>query len=160
MTSTDEFIDQLASPIGTLTVRVNSDAELLAIHFQDDIVHGVRDRQRCRVVVQQLEEYFRGHRREFDLPLAASGTPFQTKVWQALCKIPYGETISYQTLATRVGNPKASRAVGSANGANPIPIVVPCHRVITSDSRLGGYASGLDAKRTLLELEGAAPELF
>jgi len=150
MNTVTEFIDTLASPIGTLTVRVNSDAALVAIHFEHDAVSGHRDKLRCRTVLQQLDEYFAGSRRDFDLHLAPTGTPFQTKVWQTLCKIPYGETISYQTLATQIGNPKASRAVGSANGANPIPIVVPCHRVITSDSRLGGYAGGLDAKRILL----------
>ena len=160
MNDRDEFIDTLTSPIGTLTVRVNSEAALVAIHFENEVVTGRRDKHQCHRVIQQLNEYFAGLRRDFNLPLAPIGSPFQTKVWQTLCKIPYGETISYQTLATQIGNPKASRAVGSANGANPIPIIIPCHRVITSDSRLGGYAGGLAAKRILLQLEGASPELF
>lgn len=101
----------------------------------------------------QLDEYFRGERTDFDLPLAPEGTTFQITVWQALRDIPYAETVSYGQLATRVGNPRASRAVGLANGRNPISIVVPCHRVIGADGSLTGYGGGLDRKRTLLDLE-------
>jgi len=154
------YWDWLDSPIGRVSVEVNSDGELCAINFPATHPDGQQDSKRCRPVVEQLSEYFAGQREQFTLPLALRGTAFQTKVWRALCRIPYGKTISYQELAKSVGNPKASRAVGSANGANPIPIVVPCHRVITSDHRLGGYAGGLDAKRRLLSLEGASPELF
>ena len=103
--------------------------------------------------VEQLREYFAGERTEFDLPLAPDGTPFQRRVWEALRTIPYAETISYRQLATRVGNPSASRAVGLANGRNPISLVVPCHRVIGADGSLTGYGGGLDRKRTLLDLE-------
>jgi len=103
--------------------------------------------------VRQLREYFAGERSGFDLPLAPEGTAFQRGVWRQLREIPYGETISYGELARRVGNPKASRAVGSANGANPLPIVIPCHRVIASDGSLGGFGGGLPTKQTLLELE-------
>jgi methylated-DNA-[protein]-cysteine S-methyltransferase len=103
--------------------------------------------------VRQLREYFAGQRAEFDLPLAPEGTPFQRSVWRQLQEIPYGETISYGELARRVGNPKASRAVGSANGANPLPIVIPCHRVIAGDGSLGGFGGGLPTKQTLLALE-------
>lgn len=103
--------------------------------------------------VSQLREYFAGKRTEFDLPLAVDGTPFQRMVWRALQEIPYGETISYGELAKRVGNPKASRAAGSANGKNCIPIVIPCHRVIAAGGKLGGFGGGLPTKRALLQLE-------
>lgn len=102
---------------------------------------------------RQLREYFAGKRAEFDLPLAPEGTVFQRAVWRQLQEIPYGETISYGELARRVGNPKASRAVGSANGANPLPIVIPCHRVIASDGTLGGFGGGMPTKQMLLALE-------
>jgi methylated-DNA-[protein]-cysteine S-methyltransferase len=103
--------------------------------------------------LRQLREYFAGKRAGFDLPLAPAGTAFQRSVWRQLQEIPYGETISYGELARRVGNPKASRAVGSANGANPLPIVIPCHRVIAGDGTLGGFGGGLLTKQTLLALE-------
>lgn len=102
---------------------------------------------------RQLREYFAGKRTEFDLPLAPEGTQFQRTVWRQLEKIPYGQTISYGELARRVGNPKASRAVGAANGANPIPIVVPCHRVIGANGKLTGFGGGLPIKEALLALE-------
>ena len=104
--------------------------------------------------VEQLGEYFEGSRRSFDLPLALRGTPFQCDVWRALADIPYGETISYAELAAMVGRPGAFRAVGQANGANPIPIVLPCHRVVASGGGIGGYGGGLPLKRRLLALEG------
>jgi methylated-DNA-[protein]-cysteine S-methyltransferase len=104
-------------------------------------------------VVGQLSDYFAGNRRRFDLPLQLRGTPFQRVVWRALQDIPYGQTISYGELARRIGNPKGSRAVGLANGSNPIAIVVPCHRVIGSNGKLTGYGGGLCHKETLLELE-------
>ena len=103
--------------------------------------------------VGQLEAYFAGNLRSFDLPLNLQGTPFQLVVWRALQDIPYGQTISYGELAGRIGNPKASRAVGLANGSNPIPIIVPCHRVIGSNGKLTGYGGGLCHKETLLALE-------
>ncbi len=102
---------------------------------------------------QQLTEYFAGTRREFDLPVALSGTEFQVSVLEALQKIPYGETVSYGEIAKRIGRPKAVRAVGAANGRNPIPIVVPCHRVIGSSGDLTGFGGGLDTKEALLRLE-------
>lgn len=107
--------------------------------------------------VRQLEEYFAGRRRQFDLPLALDGTPFQREVWLSLADIPYGETISYAELARMVGRPQAFRAVGQANGANPVPIVLPCHRVVASGGGIGGYGGGLDLKRELLALEGVTP---
>jgi len=103
----------------------------------------------------QLEEYFAGKRRHFELALRPEGTRFQLEVWNALRQIPYGETISYKELAERVGNPAGTRAVGAANGRNPLPIVVPCHRVIGSDGSLTGFGGGLATKKWLLELERA-----
>ena len=113
----------------------------------------IEDAGRFADVRAQLDGYFKGSRRTFDLALAPDGTPFQRQVWNALRDIPYGETISYGELARRVGNPKAVRAVGAANGQNPLPIVVPCHRVVGADGRLVGFGGGLDVKRALLELE-------
>lgn len=101
----------------------------------------------------QLQAYFAGKRKEFDLPLNPRGTAFQRKVWQALSQIPFGVTISYGDLARRIGRPTASRAVGAANGVNPIPIIIPCHRVVGSNGTLTGFGGGLEAKRWLLELE-------
>lgn len=103
--------------------------------------------------VRQLDEYFSGKRKEFDLPLAVEGTAFQKRVWAELAKIPYGRTFSYREIARKIGKPAAVRAVGTANGRNPISIVVPCHRVIAADGTLGGYAGGLPFKSKLLALE-------
>ena len=106
---------------------------------------------------RQLRAYFASELETFDLSLARQGTPFQQAVWGVLRQIPYGQTISYGNLASRVGKPSAARAVGAANGANPVPIVVPCHRVIGADGRLTGYGEGLPIKEDLLRLEGAYP---
>ncbi len=103
---------------------------------------------------KQIKEYLDGTRRRFDLPLEAKGTEFQKDVWEALSKIPYGETRSYKQVAEMIGRPDASRAVGMANGKNPVLILTPCHRVVGSDGRLTGYAAGLEVKEQLLELEG------
>lgn len=111
-------------------------------------------------VRQQLAEYFDGRRRQFDLPLAPQVTTFQARVLAALQEIPYGETRSYKDIALALGDPAAVRAVGSANGSNPIPIVIPCHRVIGSDGSLTGFGGGLDTKRYLLDLERAHSGLF
>jgi methylated-DNA-[protein]-cysteine S-methyltransferase len=111
-------------------------------------------------VASQLESYFTGRLERFDLPLEPQGTPFQRRVWRALGDIPFGTTLSYGELAARVGNPKASRAVGAANGRNPIPLVIPCHRVIGRGGQLTGFGGGIDRKRLLLKLEGSAPALF
>jgi methylated-DNA-[protein]-cysteine S-methyltransferase len=111
-------------------------------------------------VIRQLRAYFGGELKEFDLPLAMEGTEFQIRVWNALRTIPYGETISYAQLARHIGNPKAVRAVGLANGSNPIPIIVPCHRVIGSDGSLTGFGGGLSTKRKFLELENKQMSLL
>ena len=102
---------------------------------------------------QELDEYFSGKRKTFDLPLSPKGTDFQKKVWSELLKIPYGEVCSYKDIAEKIGKPNASRAVGNANGKNPLAIIVPCHRVIASDGKLGGYSLGLDKKEFLLTME-------
>jgi len=104
----------------------------------------------------QLGEYFRGARQTFDLPLAPAGTPFQRRLWARLAEVPFGATTTYGALAEALGDPNLARAVGAANGANPLPIVVPCHRVVGSDGSLTGFAGGLDAKRWLLAHEGRA----
>jgi methylated-DNA-[protein]-cysteine S-methyltransferase len=111
------------------------------------------DGEPFRETIRQLRAYFAGELETFDLTLAPEGTPFQLSVWDRLCEIPFGETISYGELARRVGNPNASRAVGLANGSNPIPIVIPCHRVIGSNGKLTGYGGGLPIKEKLLALE-------
>lgn len=116
------------------------------------------DRAPLAPVIAQLDEYFAGERTAFDIPLAFSGTAFQVAVWEALREIPYGQTISYGELARRVGRPTAVRTVGATNGRNPIPVVVPCHRVIGADGSLTGFGGGLATKRALLELE--RPSLF
>jgi len=146
----------LSSPIGPLLIA-GDEAAIHAITFPKNgkacpPERGWTESRRGTVAeaVRQLNQYFAGDRQEFELPLAPQGTDFQRAVWQRLQEIPYGETISYSELARRVGNPKASRAVGSANGANPIPIVIPCHRVIAADGGLGGFGGGLPMKQTLL----------
>ncbi len=113
----------------------------------------VEDPDRFAAARAQLDAYFSGTLKTFDLPLAPEGTSFQRRVWAELRRIPYGETISYADLARRIGDSKAVRAVGAANGRNPLPIVVPCHRVVGADGRLVGFGGGLDVKRALLDLE-------
>lgn len=142
------------TPVGPLLL-VASDGALTTLHFGGGPGPGERDDADPVLVAaaEQLREYFAGDRKEFELPLAPVGTEFQRTVWERLREIPYGTTITYGELARRVGNPAASRAVGLANGRNPIAIVVPCHRVIGSDGKLTGFAGGMDTKRALLELE-------
>lgn len=151
------------SPLGPITMTAEGDA-LVALDFgapsaATDDGAGHRSPAAERVLddaARQLAAYFSGELREFDLPLRSRGTPFQTAVWAALREIPYGETRSYADIARRVGRPTAVRAVGRANGQNPLSIVVPCHRVIGSDGSLTGYAGGVERKRALLELERRA----
>ncbi len=109
--------------------------------------------QILKKTVTQLEQYFKGTREKFELPVDIIGTDFQIQVWQALAQIPYAETVSYSDIAKKIKNPKAVRAVGTANGKNPLAIIVPCHRVIAADGTMGGYAGGLKIKKALLELE-------
>jgi len=149
------------SPIGKLRIVCDTRA-VRAIRFEDGNTRHtlpkqcVRGGPLCDRVVAELEEYFAGQRRSFDLPLAPKGTSFQQQVWRALLKIPYGETTTYGELARRIKRPNASRAVGAANGSNPISIVIPCHRVLGSNAALTGYGGGLEAKQRLLALEGGA----
>jgi methylated-DNA-[protein]-cysteine S-methyltransferase len=148
----------LPSPIGPLLLVCDS-AGIRQITFPQDVQPASpepdwqEDQSAFAELTTQLRAYFAGELETFDLPLAPEGTPFQKKVWDELCKIPYGETISYGSLAKRIGNPNASRAVGLANGSNPIPIVIPCHRVIGSNGKLTGYGGGLPIKEKLLALE-------
>lgn len=151
------------SPVGTLTVAA-TDAGLHAIEFPRNRHPADRegwtpgDHRVLDLVARQLDDYFAARRCVFDLPLAPRGTDFQRTVWMTLAGIGYGETISYAQLAQRVGRPTAMRAVGAANGRNPLPIVLPCHRVIGADGALTGFGGGLPTKQFLLELEGALPK--
>lgn len=151
------FETRMSSPLGTLTLWSDGQA-LTRIWFANETpTRGAVNDAGCAVLAAargQLEHYFAGELQEFDLPLAARGTPFQQRVWAELLAIGYGSTITYAELARRIGNPRACRAVGAANGRNPLPIVVPCHRVVGSDGRLTGFAGGLAAKEWLLRREG------
>ena len=144
-------------PEGPLLLAVDDAGRLVRLHFAHDTQpiepDWVEDAEALAPVTRQLGEYFAGERTEFDLVLSPSGTPFQLEVWDQLCRIPYGETISYGELAKRVDRPGAARAVGAANGQNPIAIVVPCHRVIGADGSLTGFGGGLPWKRWLLNRE-------
>ncbi len=158
------YTHRFPSPLGCLTAAVNEAGALVRLGFESEDLSAdailskatlIADAKRCGHVVSQLDEYFRQERRTFDLPSLMLGTSFQQTVWRALQDIPYGTTITYRELAKRIGNPAAVRAVGRANGTNPIPIVVPCHRVIGADGSLTGYGGGLERKKQLLTLEGA-----
>jgi methylated-DNA-[protein]-cysteine S-methyltransferase len=148
----------LDSPLGRLLL-VGSEQGLNLVHMDEQTQLPAQpdwtqaDRQ-LDIACRQLDEYFNGRRRRFELPLAPKGTVFQQAVWQALLEIPFGETRTYRRQAEIIGRPGAVRAVGSANGANPLAVIVPCHRVIGSDGSLTGYAGGLARKSLLLELEG------
>lgn len=155
------YICYTHTPIGQL--RLESDGEAICGLFfprdqHPDLALELEDSKGIAVLedaTRQLQEYFGGWRKQFDLPLAMSGTAFQKEVWRDLLKIPFGETISYGQLARRIGKEKAVRAVGLANGRNPLSIVVPCHRVIGSNGTLTGYGGGLENKEYLLRLEGS-----
>ncbi len=139
--------------IGLLTI-VEKGGYLTKLYF-GRVTEG---KEKCTSLIAkaftQLEEYFKGKRKEFDLPLLPQGTAFQKSIWRELIKITYGETQTYKNIAIAIGNPKACRAVGMANNKNPIPIIIPCHRVIGTSGKLTGYAGGLGVKERLLELEG------
>lgn len=143
------------SPVGRLGLMGEGD-RLAALTLPNQPVPLIAERETpvLRETQKQLEAYFAGKLREFDVPLHLEGTPFRMRVWEQLQKIPYGQVISYGELARRVGQPSAARAVGGANHHNPISIIVPCHRVITADGTPGGYGGGLELKRALLKLEG------
>lgn len=141
------------SPIGLLLLEANEKA-LTHLHFVDEKkLQNNLENDMLRHAAQQLDEYFIGKRKNFELDLSLSGTPFHVKVWNELKNIPYGTVISYKTLAVNIGNSKAVRAVGGANNKNPIPIIIPCHRVIGANGNLTGYAGGLEKKKWLLAHE-------
>lgn len=159
MPQTWTYVD---SPIGTLRLTIR-DGRLTGLHVADHEKcpplgdRCVEDPTAFDEVKRQLDEYFAGRRTSFEIPFELDGSPFQRQVWQALTEIPFGETISYGELARRVGRPGAARAVGAANGRNPVSVVVPCHRVIGADGTLTGYGWGNDRKAWLLRHEGAVP---
>ena len=154
---------RIDSPVGPLMLAADASG-LRHIEFRDNRHPADRsdwhggDSEILQAAEAQLGDYFAGRRRVFDLPLAPRGTAFQLRVWQELARIPFGETISYAQLAQRLGSPNGTRAVGAANGRNPLPIVLPCHRVIGADGGLTGFGGGLQTKDQLLRLEGALPE--
>jgi methylated-DNA-[protein]-cysteine S-methyltransferase len=148
----------LDSPVGSLILTSNGEG--INGLFMEKYKGGpkpiddwIRDDALFREAIDQLKAYFAGKLTEFDLPLATGGAPFQQRVWTELRKIPYGSTVSYGELARRIDSPKASRAVGAANGSNPISIIIPCHRVIGSNGKLTGYGGGIERKKFLLEFE-------
>ncbi|MBS1959137.1 MAG: methylated-DNA--[protein]-cysteine S-methyltransferase [Bdellovibrionales bacterium] len=156
---------KMSTPIGPIYLVATPNG-LRGIFWEHDrrrknapMIKSLREKDRAigflAQTVRELEEYFAGKRREFDVSLDVEGTPFQKQVWNQLSKIPYGKTLSYKEVAAKIKNEKAIRAVGTANGHNPVSIIVPCHRVIASDGTLGGYAGGLPSKVALLNLENA-----
>ncbi|GAA0863802.1 methylated-DNA--[protein]-cysteine S-methyltransferase [Paraclostridium tenue] len=140
------------SPIGILEIRTTEE-ELISILYVDEKRENTETPKILKEVIKQLQEYFNGERKNFDIKFKLKGTKFQEKVWNALTDIPYGETVSYKYIATKIGNEKAVRAVGNTNGRNIINIVVPCHRVIGANKSLTGYGGGLDKKSWLLQHE-------
>ena len=152
------YYDLLRSPVGRLLL-VGNHQGLKMLIFQDGKhpqaidSQWKKDRRPLQDIIAQLEAYFEGDLTKFSVKLSPDGTDFQQKVWKALRRIPYGKTVSYGEIAKQIGNPNASRAVGAANGQNPISIIVPCHRVIGASGRLVGYGGGLPIKQSLLELE-------
>jgi O-6-methylguanine DNA methyltransferase len=161
-------VSHFPTPLGEMTAAVDDDGALRLLEFAGPRADAslAREARRtkesvsedaalCAHVAAQVSDYFRGERDTFSVPLAPSGTPFQQRVWSELRRIPFGATLSYRELAERIGNPAAVRAVGRANGSNPISVIVPCHRVIGADGSLTGYGGGVDRKAKLLALEGA-----
>ncbi len=157
---TPRFFKKIESPVGKLMLLASED-ELVEIKFDrlienDELSENMEENNELPIFLDtevQLDEYFRGKRKKFSIPISLNGTEFQQKVWKKLQSIPFGKTISYQELAEKIGDKKKSRAVGAANGKNPIPIIVPCHRVIAKDGSLGGFGGGVPIKRYLLDLE-------
>ncbi|HEX9985698.1 MAG TPA: methylated-DNA--[protein]-cysteine S-methyltransferase [Thermoanaerobaculia bacterium] len=148
------------TPIGTLLVAGEAGSVTVISFRPEPRPEWTRDDALFAGTIDQLGEYFTGRRRTFDLPLVPKGTEFQLAVWNALTKIPYGETRSYSDVARTIRRPDAVRAVGAANGANPLPIVIPCHRVIGANGALTGFGGGIETKKFLLELERGERKLF
>lgn len=161
------YLDTVKTPAGPLTFAIDEAGSLIRAHFEesrndsdledellsDGYEEFVQDSDLTERLRQEISEYYSGERHEFTVTLAASGTPWQRKVWEALRTIPFGETRSYSQVADMVGSPGAARAVGGANGCNRAPLIVPCHRVIAADGSLGGFNGGLHLKERLLEHE-------
>lgn len=147
------FVLYHPTPVGLLRLEADQTGLCAVALAGGDAPDAARPCPLLEQAAAQLDEYFAGARRAFDLPLSLGGTPFQRRVWAALCQIPYGQTRSYKEIAAAAGSPNACRAVGMANNRNPVMIVVPCHRVIGADGSLVGYGGGLEMKRRLLELE-------
>lgn len=152
-----DVVGYLQSPIGRIRFVLDKDRQLVRIDLNVPPPSEIQNVSLFENVFTQFSEYFAGTRRDFTLPLFLNGRAFEMRVWKALMQIPYGETCSYGEIAAACGNPKAARAVGQAVHRNPLPIIVPCHRVVGT-SNLGGYAGGLEVKRFLLRLEGARKE--
>ena len=146
------YIANYNSPIGNLVV-ISNQQSILECNFQNKKKQSKEIPRILERALKQLDEYFKGERRKFDLDLSPSGTEFQEEVWKQLIEIPFGSTISYRELAVNVGNKRAVRAVGNANGKNPISIMIPCQRVIGSDGKLVGYGGGIEKKKWLLDFE-------
>jgi methylated-DNA-[protein]-cysteine S-methyltransferase len=159
---------RIPTPLGVAVAVVDAEGALLRFHLPEAEARWYPewgespawDEAAVAHVTAQVDEYFAKERSIFDLELAATGTAFQQAVWAELCRIPYGETISYGEMARRVGSPDAQRAVGMANNANPIGLIVPCHRVVGANGKLVGFASGIEMKAALLRFESPAPDLF
>ena len=155
------YIDTFQSPLGWLSISVTEtglsrlDIRQKSSPAPQQLPPTPRQLKWIKLIRRQLDEYFKRQRTQFEVPLdIRSGTDFQRLVWKALSRIPYGKTVSYLDIANRTGHPKSYRAVGQANGSNPIPILIPCHRVISADGTLGGYSCGIEVKQILLTLEG------
>ncbi len=160
ITMTNSYYTKIDSPLGKLLITSNGKA-ITGLYTPGNSHYksaqeGIESDKPFKDAIKQLKEYFAGKRKDFDLPLDLGGTAFQSKVWKTLQKIPYGKTFSYKQTATKLGMPQASRAVGTANGRNPVCIIVPCHRVINANGGLGGYNGGLKVKEWLLNHEQAA----
>lgn len=157
MSSEHYYTDYVDTPIGLLQLGFTKEKKLCSAHFKEDDVFtevaNSAQAEEIQTAITQLKEYFEGTRKTFSIPLEPKGTHFQKKVWEKLETIPFGKTASYQEMANQLGDPKVIRAAASANGKNPIAIVIPCHRVIGSDGSLTGYAGGLHRKKWLLEHE-------
>jgi len=156
------YTRRVSSPFGDFVIGVDRRGTLVRIAFGDKNERWsgpvIEDRRRTAAAARQLEEYFAGERQTFDLPHDAAGTAFQRDVWRAVARIPFGVTCSYADIAAAIGRPRACRAVGAANRANPLPIVIPCHRVIGKSGSLTGYGGGIDRKQALLQFERKALE--
>lgn len=152
------YIKSIKTPIGIITIKEKNN-KIIELQLNSNLVQPIKENEKIKETPllieteKQLTEYFNKTRTKFDLPLAPQGTDFMKRVWKELIQIPYGETRTYKQIAQKIGNEKASRAVGMANNKNPIPIIIPCHRVIGANNKLVGYALGLDKKEFLLDLE-------